>query len=157
MVSIKEQWASALQGLDVRHPRADSAPSLVLLDGDPPVLQVSVKMHVSTVDDTPILELPISSVRLCIWPGVTLARQWLAAAWAGYLQHEALELVTVGERTERPLDPHAEPYATNPYNRGLRDGFPVELTWLSLRRALCVVMHDSDAQRLLRASEEWKR
>lgn len=142
-------WESALHDLDVRHPRRDSVPVLKLLDGDPPRLQVSVQMHASTVDDKPILELPISTVNLHIWPGLTLARQWIAAAWAGYLQHEALELVTVGERTERPLDPHQQPYATNPYNRGLRDGFPVDLGWDSLVDALSVVMNRNHAAALV--------
>ncbi len=149
MTDLYEKWASALRDLDVRHPRDGAVPTLKLIEGVPPSLQVSVREHACNVTGGSIDELPVSTVRLTFWPGITLARQWIAAAWAGYLQHEALELVTVGERTERPLDPHREPYATNPYNRGLRDGFPVELTWGSLERALAVVMDPIHARSLI--------
>jgi hypothetical protein len=76
----------------------------------------------------------------------------LVRAWSGALasvQHEALELVTVGDLETRPLCPHAEPYAENPCNRGLRDGLSPELTPESLIGALAVVMDREHAERLV--------
>lgn len=89
----------------------------------------------------------ISNVRLTFFPGVTLARMWIAAAWAGYIQHEALELVEVDG--VNPLDPHAQPDNAIPQNRGLRDGLPPVLNRNTLIDGLAVVMDREHAVRLV--------
>jgi hypothetical protein len=90
----------------------------------------------------------ISDVRLTFFPGMTLARKWMAAAWAALGAHESLELCTVGNLVDRPLDPHAEPYEADV---PLRVGFPPLLTPESMERALRVVMEPAHAQALMEA------
>jgi hypothetical protein len=146
-------WRDALAGLEVRHPNGRSNVVLRVLDGEPPSLYVGLDQTWCTRTGELWAPFTVSCVRLTYWPGAQLAQQWFAAAWSGYLQHEALELVTLaGDRNARVLDPHAEPYATNPVNRGLRDGFPVELTPESLLDTLALVMPRADAVRLVEAS-----
>lgn len=142
-------WRAALAGLEVRHPNGRSRAVLRVSDGDPPVLYVGLDETTCTLTGERKVDFAISCVRLTYWPGERLARAWFAAAWAGYLLHEALELVTLaGDRAAKVLDPHAAPYATNPLNRGLRDGFPVELTPSSLLATLRLVMDRADADAL---------
>jgi hypothetical protein len=101
-----------------------------------PVLRIAVKQARDTRDqERRFPQLDVSEVRLSYWPGEHVARAWIAASFAGYLMHEALELVTVGG--EAVLDPHKEPYE---YDRGLRTGTPTVLTPQSLHESLCVVM-----------------
>lgn len=134
-------WADALQSLVIRHPNPAAKPT-IQLDGWHSGVSMIMMVYDATDTETdephPRNPLIISTVRLTYFPGVRLARQWLAAAWAGLLQHEALELVTCDGRIV--LNPHQEPYTENPWNRGLRDGLPVELTPETLRKALAVVM-----------------
>lgn len=143
--TIVSAWRSALAGLCVRHPDLAAKPYWLVDDAG--------YLHVGcgAVHDTStgqVRNLPICSVRLVYFPGEDLARKWFAAAWAGYLQHEALELVTYNG--EPPLNAHAEPYVSNPYNRGLRDGFPSVLDQAALVKALAVVMDPADAEALVR-------
>lgn len=137
-------WADALAPLVVRHPNGVSTPLLKLIDGPTPLLVIQLDRTMSTRDPDVELHKPftISNVQLLYFPGTKLAQCWFAAAWSGYCQHEALELVSVGG--QNPIDPHAEPYDGNPANRGLRDGFPRRLTRYSLLSALAVCM-DLDA------------
>lgn len=135
-------WERALKGLRVRHPDPSGLPRISFSHGH---LHVGCGNVTDTLTSTP-RDLPIASVRLDYFPGDDLARKWFAAAWAGYLQHEALELVTY--EGVSPLDAHAEPYATNPYNRGLRDGFPPVLNRETLVRAFAVVMDPADVAAL---------
>lgn len=141
-----DQWRVALADVVLRHPNGRSMPVLRLIDGSPSSLYVGLDRTWCTSDGHEMVDFAISTVKLTYFPGEVLARAWFAAAWVGYLQHEALELVTVGGRAV--LDPHAEPYVLNPVNRGLRDGFPVELTPLTLRRALRLVMSVEAVERL---------
>lgn len=141
---IAAAWRGALDGLFVRHPDPDALPYWLVSDDG--------HLHVGcgNVHDTltgAVRDLPVASVRLTYFPGDGLARRWFAAGWAGYVTHEALELVKYEGRP--PLDPHEEPYATNPFNRGLRDGFPPVLTPGSLERALAVVMDPADARKVV--------
>ena len=138
-------WADAFEGVIVRHPNPSSTPRLVLVDGVEPVLRIEIKDAKDTRDLTQDAWKPfvVSNVVLTFFPGARVARMWLAAAWAGYLQHEALELVTFGPKPI--LDPHQDPYPTCPWNRGLRDGMPPVLTPDTLVRALATVMPLSDA------------
>ena len=142
-------WADALSGVVIRHPNPGAQPCVHLDGGEH---EVSLTLMVYDTIDTATGEphqrnpLMISTVRLTFFPGDRLARQWMAAAWAGLLQHEALELVTFDGRAV--LNPHAEPYPVCPWNRGLRDGMPVELTPESLRKALAVVMDSAAASEL---------
>lgn len=145
---LTKQWASALQDVVVRHPTGEPV-LLELIDAECPVLKVALAKTRDSRDPNNLMSgFVISNVTLSHFPGVTLARQWLAAAWSGYCQHEALELCTVGGLIDRPLDPHAEPFQ---YDRGLRDGLPVVLTPATLEKALCVVMEPSAARTLMEA------
>lgn len=144
-MTIAEQWRAALDGVEVRYPDPCKRPVIQLHDD---VLLVMVEGQKCNVTGTPFPKFVVSNVRLKYFPGDDLARKWLAAAWAGYLQHEALELVSW--RGTRPLDPHTEPYPTHPFNRGLYDGLPTELTPTTLRRTLEVVMSPSAADELIR-------
>lgn len=145
---LGKQWRSALAGLRVWHPNGTSTTLLHLSADVEPVLKISLDKITDTRDLVTEMRSPfvISCVRLTYFPGATIARRWLAAGWAGYVAHEALELVTFGG--DSVLDPHAEPYPDAPGNRGLRDGFPSVLTPDSLVRALAVVMSEDDARRI---------
>lgn len=148
-------WADALAPLRVRHPDRSATPEVTIsASGDTALLTLRVHNATDTATDRPHHRNPllISAVRLTYFPGVRLARQWFAAAWAGLAQHEALELVTIGEGLH-PLDPHTEPYERNPWNRGLRDGFPAVLTPDTLRKALAVVMDPGFADALVSLEE----
>jgi hypothetical protein len=142
-MTISDQWRAALSALTVRHPNGWSKVVLRVSDGDPPVLYVGLDATACTSDGHTMSEFAISNVALTYWPGEKLARQWFAAAFAGYCTHEALELVTLDGRAV--LDPHQQPYATCPQNRGLRDGFPVQLTPNTLAKTLALVMPWQDA------------
>lgn len=150
-VTLADQWADAMRDLVVRHPNPFSTPQLRLTAGPPPYLHFALDRARCTLDPRKVrAPFAISSVELTYFPGAQLARQWVAAAWCGYLQHEALELVSVGGLVEKPLDPHALPYEINPTNRGLRDGMPTKLTPETLVSALCVVMDLEHALELVR-------
>ena len=143
---IAWSWYNALKSLVIRHPNGRSRCILRVADGNPPVLYVGLDETTCTKTGEVMRDFAISNVKLTYFPGERLARMWFAAAWVGYLQHEALELVTLDGVAV--IDPHAEPYPTNPANRGLRDGFPVELTRESLFKTLKLVMPYDDAVRL---------
>jgi hypothetical protein len=148
---LAANWFEAVHRLEIRHPNGRSKPILRVIDGDPPQLYVGLDETMCTLTGAVKRDFAISTVKLAFWPGMRLAHMWLAAAWAGYCQHEALELVTLaGDRASKPLDPHAEPYETNPCNRGLRDGFPVELTLDTMVETLALVMPRDDAHALVR-------
>lgn len=143
-----DQWRAALADVVLRHPNGRSAPVVRVIDGDPPSLYVGLDCTWCTGDGHEMTDFAISTVRLTYFPGVQLARMWLAAAWVGFLQHEALELATVDGVAV--LNPHDEPYVSNPVNRGLRNGFPVELTYESTVAALELIMARSEAERMMR-------
>jgi hypothetical protein len=145
-------WADALAPLVVRHPNGISTVALTLIDSPTPILTIQLDRTPSTRDPSKEMHRPftISNVELSYFPGTKLAQQWFAAAWAGYIQHEALELVSVGDGN--PIDPHTEPYETNPANRGLRQGMPRRLTPGSLIDALAVVMDREHAVALAGAN-----
>lgn len=149
MYSLVDHWKRALREIVLRHPNGRSK---VMLRIDNvfagPTLYVGLDETTSTRDPDKVMHnFTISNVQLTFSPPDYLIHQWLAAAWVGYLQHEALELVTVGKRN--PLDPHEEPYPTNPYNRGLRDGFPPVLTPETMFDTLTIVMSSTEARRLM--------
>ncbi len=150
MTTIADQWRDALRGLVIRHPNPAARPLLVVEAAlGEPVLFLSISNHRDTGDaNGPSWKsFTISNVRLTFFPGARLARLWVAAAFSGYLQHEALELVTVDGVA--PLNPHEEPYETCPWNRGLRDGLPPVLTRETMTTALAVVMDRAHAERLM--------
>lgn len=131
--AIAAKWATALADLEVRHPNGRSQVVLRVIEGDPPELYVGLDETTCTLTGETKRDFAISTVKLTYWPGVVLAQQWFAAAWVGYLQHEALELVTArGDRSRKALDLRE----TNPLNRGLCVGFPVELEPTSLAETL---------------------
>lgn len=153
MPTVAEQWNDALKGLVIRHPNPSARPLLFIENAEvDPVLFLSISNHRDTGDanDPAWDSFTISNVRLTFFPGAKLARMWVAAAWSGYLQHEALELVTVDGVA--PLNPHEQPYRSNPWNRGLRNGFPSVLTRESMINSFAVAMDREHAIRLM--SEE---
>lgn len=148
-MTLEAQWADALSGISLRHPNPKARPLLSLSGAHSPVLVISISGHQDTrgKNNGAWGSFTISNVRLSYFPGTRLAQIWIAAAWAGYIQHEALEMVEVDG--VNPLDPHQEPYETNPWNRGLRDGFPPVLTPDTLITALSVVMDRGAAEGLV--------
>ncbi len=138
MMTVVNEWRQALQGLIIRHPdRRNTVHWDILSSGH---FTIGMDRVTSTLSEELWAPFQISTTLLSYFPGNTLARAWVAAAWAGYCQHEALELVTMGDWATRILDPHAEPYPTNPYNRGLRNGFPEVLTPETLYMTLALVI-----------------
>jgi hypothetical protein len=156
---LARRWCAALSGLVIRHHDPAVRVEVAITDEELPQLSLTVFNCVDTsVPHEKRLEsLAISTVRLTHWPGEDLAGIWMAVAWAGYLQHEALEMVsTAGVRC---LDPHAArdaPHRLRPYavDRGLRDGLPVELTPDSLRRALETAMDPDVADWIIARARE---
>lgn len=142
---LTRQWADALEHVIVRHPNRSIKLLLTLTDESQPVLTFNIDANPSSDNDEVISPFNIVNVRLTFFPGVTLARQWLAAAWGCFLQHEALELVTVGDFKTRVLDPHE--------NRARLDvfhvGFPFELTPVSLYAALAMAVTADEAAKLM--------
>jgi hypothetical protein len=145
-VDLAAEWSAALAPVRLRHPNGVSQPVLRIIDGNPPQLYVGLDQTTCTKTGATLTDFAISTVALTFYPGARLAQMWMAAAWVGYLQHEALELVTVDGVAV--LDPHDEPYVSNAYNRGLRDGFPVTLTYDSMIKTLMLVMSENEANRM---------
>ena len=144
--SLASNWVTSLADLCVRYPDRSRAVRIrVLCHSDVPSLEVGLVDQIDSTDDAKVIHrFIVSTTRLTYFPGKRLARAWLAAAWAGYVQHEALELVadTMGVR---PIDPHSRVEL----DRGLRDGFPADLTPASLLATLRVVMEPSVALRFV--------
>ncbi len=145
-MSLLEQWTLALDALVIRHIDPTCTPLLEIVGTeDRPTLRVAVANARDTRDqDVRFDVLTINDVLLTYWPGQSTAQAWIAAAWAGYLLHEGLELVTMCGG--HPLDPHLEPFD---FDRGLRDGTPRELTPQALRRTLEIVMSPAAADRII--------
>ena len=152
--SLTQQWARALQPLVVRHPNGWSNVVLTLSDGPAPNLMIHLDETVCSTDPTKrMARFVLSNVKLTYFPGVELARKWFAAAFAGYIQHEALELCTVGDLVTRPLCPHTQTEeGVWGYDKGLRDGLPVELTPETLARTLALVMYPRALEQLVGAA-----
>lgn len=148
------RWAVALAGVRLRYPDPRAEIRLDLTCGDdPPTLKITAHNLYDTRTGAHRERMVISCIRLAIWPGEELCRMWLAAAWAGYLQHEGLELCTWRDREDvyqPPLDAHQAPYECNPFNRGLREGMPTVLDGSSLIKALATVMDEVSAGNLVR-------
>lgn len=152
-----KRWAAALKDVTVRHPNAYSQPVISITSSGPHAhIHFSVDRIKDTLNPEKDMRSPfkIASVRLDIFPGEELARMWLAAAWFGYIGHETLEMVTFRGFENKVLDPHTEPYETNPFNRSLRDGMPPILNVESLRRTLLLVADQETVDRLTRELAE---
>lgn len=140
---IGRSWARAIQNVILRHPNEFSQPLLELTTaGRDAYLHFAVDRIKDTSDPNRLMRAPfrIASVKLTYFPGDKEAREWLAAAWFGYVGHETLEMITIDDLKTKVLDPHAEPYETNPHNRCLRDGMPPELTPETLARTMALVI-----------------
>lgn len=147
---LTRQWADALEHVIVRHPNRSITPILTLTDSMEPDLAFELDTNPSSDADETISPFRITNVRLSFFPGAIAARAWLAAAWACFLQHEALELVTVDDLKTRVLDPHE--------NRARLDyvfhtGLPFVLTPDSLLDALATAIPRSDAMELISGSQ----
>ena len=145
---LTRQWADALEHVIVRHPNRSVKLLLLLEDERTPRLTFSLEANPSSNTDEVITPFNIVNVRLTYFPGVTLARQWLAAAWGCFLQHEGLELVTVGDFKNRVLDPHGTRARLDVFHVG----FPFDLTPESLFLALAQAVTAEEAHKLI-ASE----
>lgn len=148
-MTLAERWRAALSELTVRHPDDRRTVLLDVTDGAPPLLVVHVTNTPCTVSGDIKADFYVSTLNLRCWPGVRLAQIWAAAAWAAYIQHEALELVSFHDVARRPLDPH-EPGGE--WDRALRLGLPVDLTMESLEASLACVMPRSKARALCQES-----
>lgn len=146
---LTRQWAAALEPCIVRHPNRSITPVLTLNDAPEPVLDFELDANPSSDADETIAPFRITNVRLTFFPGVRAARAWLAAAWGCFLQHEALELVTVGDLRTRVLDPHAT-RAT--LDHVFHTGLPFTLTPDSLLAALMTAVPRSEALQILEDS-----
>ena len=144
-------WADALADVIVRHPNRNLRPILHLQDGHVPVMLFELESNVSSDDDAVIAPFPITNVNLAHFPGVRAARAWIAAAWACFAHHEAMELVTVGDLRTRVLDPH-EPGTR--FEHMFNVAFPRRLTPESLLAALCTAIPRAEAEQLIRESME---
>lgn len=155
-MSIRENWQRVIDAVELRHPQRDCVAQLSLSEETWPVLTVRALNVLDTIDDKPKDWLTISSVRLTIWPGWKAACAWLACAWAGYVAHEALELCTFKHkrpiigvaRGERLINPHS-PSHEAAWDKGLRDGFPPELTSVTIMTALELFMDRTRATALV--------
>ncbi len=122
----------------LEHPNRISQVTGKLIDAMHPMLQFGLdRIPDNDAPDAFKTRFQICSVTLRFFPGAEGARLWLACAFASYLMHEALELVTCDGA--RIADPHGEPYISNPWNRSLREGFPSQLTPESLAATIRVV------------------
>lgn len=161
------RWRDALAPVRIRH--FDPLASVrVVLDASP-ACAPTLRLHVDNVLDTRTADvrfrsLVVSNVRLHFFPGGMIARAWLAAAWAGYIAHEALEMVTLGDNLEdRPLDPHLpfpNPFHHGPvvaikhaprfpHDRGVRATLPPELTYPAMVEAFATIMPREAALELM--------
>jgi hypothetical protein len=143
---LTRQWADALECIIVRHPNRSITPILTLNDNVEPNLHFELDYNPSSNSDEIISPFRITNVRLTYFPGVKTARAWLAAAWGCFLQHEALELVTIGDLKTRVLDPH-ETRAR--LDHVFHMGLPFSLTPDSLLDALATAIPRSDAMELM--------
>ncbi len=149
--ALGQQWRDAIEPMVLRHPNRASVILLTLTGGDEMNYAVDCAED-STQPGKPMRSpFNIATINLTYFPGVRLARLFVCAAHCGYLAHEALELVTVGDLTTRALDPHGPDEATSSWNRPVRDGMPSHLTPTTLERALCVVMSSEDARQAVGA------
>jgi hypothetical protein len=142
-------WADALEHVIVRHPNRAITLLWLLDDATEPNLHWELDANPSSDSDETIAPFRITNVRLTFFPGVRAARAWVAAAWSSFLQHEALELVTVGDLKTRVLDPHE--------NRARLDyvfhtGLPFKLTPETLLAALALAIPIDDARALVAQS-----
>lgn len=145
-MTLLEKWRGAMADVQLKHIDPTCTPIITVYGDDArPTLIVVVGNCRDTTDQEMRRSLTVSCVALTYWPGATLAQQWIAAAWAGYIQHEALELVLVAGI--RPLDPHGPGFI---FDRGLRQGFPAELTPETLERTLTLVMDPVLAAEIVR-------
>jgi hypothetical protein len=146
---LTRQWAAALEHVIVRHPNRKITPLLTLDDGAEPNLHFELDANPSSDSDETIAPFRITNVRLTFFPGARAAQAWLAAAWGVFLQHEALELVTVGDFKTRCLDPHE---TRERLDHVFHTGLPFTLTPETLLAALTTAIPREDAVRLLEAT-----
>ncbi len=145
MSPLCRQWHSALLSMSIRHPNRTSIVVLTLTDDALfPTLTFGLDEHTCTVTGAPFAPFPIATVTLRYFPCARVAQAWVAAGWTGFCQHEALELVSVAG--VRPIDPHG---ADLEHDRGLHAGLPSQLTPATLLAALCVVMNEDAARKLV--------
>lgn len=142
---LTRQWAAALENVVVRHPNRDISLVLTLEDAPMPCLTFELDTNLNSENDEIISPFMITNVTLTYFPGVMLARQWLAAAWAGFVSHEALELVTVGDSKTRVMDPHETRARLNVFHISL----PFQLTPETLFDALVQAVSRPEAEKLM--------
>jgi len=135
---LGDTWRAALADVVIRHHDSRVTVRFEVTGDDDPYLHMRVENCLDSGyrEEVRWPSLAVSSVKLTYFPGVAEARAWLAAGYAGYMMHEALELVTLGgDPTKRVFDPHAGPEN----DKGLRRGLPVILTPETLEAAMSIV------------------
>jgi hypothetical protein len=144
--ALTRPWADALSRVVIRHPNRAITVTLDLEDDVYPNLTFGLDTNLDSETDAVIAPFPITNVRLTFFPGERLAHQWVAAAWGCFMQHEALELVTVGDTKTRVLCPHAKrPLLDHMFHRG----FPFRLTPETLLAALETAIPSDEARALI--------
>lgn len=143
--SLRELWESAIASMSVKHVDPTVRVDWMMLGSpDEPRLQIKVIGARDSRDQERRMDIHVHTMNLRMWPGLTIARTFLACAWATYFQHEALELCHVDD--ELVWDPHRAPYV---YDQGFRGGMCVDVSPESIERTLSIVMGAENARRLL--------
>ncbi len=143
------QWADALADVVVRHLNPSLTVMLRLEDEPLPMLHIEIDRNPDSRDPAIMFEpFRVTNVRLTFFPGKVLARTWLACAWAGFMFHEALELVTSDDFRDRVVDPHESPEILE-FN--FHRAFPRTLTAESMLATIALAMPIETARALVAA------
>lgn len=128
LAAVRRLWEDVCREVTIRHPDPNcEVTTFVDDDGD----HITINMRMWNLRDTADLDRRYSSMseweyrymrsrtpmktfttklRTAVWPGKELARIAIVGAWALYIQHETLELVTRNlphrNSVERVVDPH---------------------------------------------------
>lgn len=148
---LTRRWADAFDGVLVRHPNRAITVLVTLEDYLTPMIHFEMDTNVCSNTEREIAPFRIGNVLLTYFPGALAARAWLAAAWSCFLQHEAVELVTLGDIATRVLDPHA---SQANMEHVFLVGFPPQLTPDTLLAALCMAVPRAEAEQIVRESME---
>lgn len=111
---------------------------MTIEDSPEPMLHIEIDKNPDSRDPAVTFEpFRVTNVRLSFFPGDDLARKWLAVAWAGFMFHEGLELVTMADLGARIVDPHETPELLE-WN--FHRAFPRRLTRESMLETMATAM-----------------
>jgi hypothetical protein len=144
-MSLRDNWVDALASMSIKHIDPTVNIEWTMLGGaNDPRLQIKVIGVRDSDDQTKRRDIHVHTMNFCVWPGMVVARAFLACAWASYFQHEALELCSVDG--VRIWDPHRPPYI---WDQGFRGAMPVDVTSETIAQTLGIVMGGEAARRLM--------